>query len=340
MLVILVFGPCLFYVAWHQVRVPHGDPVYTSPHCTHMTSPLVGVSLPVLADIMGRVTWFPFLIGVWSDQWVWASLVTLVYHFMVYLPLREASPAITAAQTFPSLEDEPTARQMYMIIMPIVAVSAALVGAIVRRLIRVPFHYVPIAHLIRSVWPIHAAILPESDQPLLTKAEQKRIVNHKQALEPISKRYSIYATVAFVVAVGGSLAAQEIYAWVHGGGVALDWLMAFLPLVLTTVFLIPTLFFDPHETYALFGLGGGVRTRALIAAGKIVACTALSTAIPQIVALYVRNVNVVILSGSMVIVGILLVAVLLSMNLFKDTPELYKGSPPRPETTHKGIVHV
>lgn len=306
-----------------------------------MTSPLVGASLPVLADIMGRVTWFPFLASVWSDQWVWASLITLVYHFMIYLPLREASPAITAAQTFPSLEDEPTARQMYMIIMPIVAVSAALVGAIVRRLLRVPFHYVPIAHLIRSVWPIHAAILPDSDQPLLTKAEQKHaMVVHKQPLEPISKRYAIYATVAFVLAVGGSLASQEIYAWIHGGGVALDWLMAFLPLAVTILALIPSLFFDPHETYALFGLGAGVRTRALIAAGKIVGCTALSTAVPQIVALYIRNVNVVILSGSMVIVGILLVAVLLSMNLFKETPELYKGSPPHPENESSTKRHA
>jgi hypothetical protein len=290
------------------------------------TSPLVGTLYPVLADVMGRVTWFPFLVGLWSDQWPWASLVVLVYHFMVYLPLRQiANPALTAAQEFPSLESLPTARQMYMIIMPVVAISAALVGAVVRRLLRVPFHYVPIGRLIRTIWPVKEAYAYRVVVPVEAEPTPKVQGLYLGAVE-ISQRYSIYATIAFILALGGSLAAQEIYAWIHGGGATLDWILVFLPLAVTIVVLVPSFFFEPWETTAIFGTGEKVRTRALIAAAKIVAPTALVTCIPQIVAIYYRNVNVVILTGSMVIVGVFLLSMVLALTTLGDVPEGYKGA--------------
>ena len=296
------------------------------------TSPLVGTIWPVLADVMGRVTWFPFLFAFWTDQWLCAVSVTLAYHYIVYLPLRQISnPALTAAQIFPSLEDEPTARQMYMI-MAIVAIASAAVGSVVRRMERVPYHYVPISHLIRSMWPIKSVLLKNSDHPLLSDKNhtdnKKSDDEMSKVTPPISQRYTIYATIAFVLSVGGSLAAQEIYAWVHGGGSSLDWILAFIPLASSIVFQLPFLFFDPQETYALHGSGKSVRTRAIIAMVKIVLTTALVTAIPQIVAIYFRNMNVVILSGGMVIVGVLLISILLSMTLFTDAPEVYMGHPP------------
>lgn len=296
-------------------------------------SPLVGTVLPVLADVMGRVTWFPFLFALWTDQWPWASLITLVYHFMVYLPLRQISgPSLPAAQPFPSMEDEPTSRQMYMLIMPLVAIGASIVGAIVRRMLRVPFHYVPISHLIRSFWPIKSMLLSDSSHSLLIPHTDKTKDDKSSTITPpISQRYTIYATVAFVLSVGGSLVAQEIYAWVHGGGTTLDWILAFLPLAASIVFQLPFLFFDPIETYALHGHGPSVRTRSLLAAAKIVICTALVTSIPQIVAIYRRNMNIVLMSGGLVIVGVLMIAVLLNVVLFGDAPEVYMG---HPKNTH------
>lgn len=289
-----------------------------------MATPLVGTLYPVLADVVGRVTWFPFLVGLWTDQWVWGSLIGLVYHFMVYLPLREISnPALTAAQEFPSLEEDATARQFYMIVMPVCLLSAAVVGSIVRRLLKVPFHFVPIGRLIRNVWPIREALLTSETQPLVNQPTIR--TDASLGTVQISQRYSIYATVAFVLAVGGGLASQEIYAWVHGGGdLTLDWIMAFLPLVLSILVLIPCFFFDANETYAIFGTGAGVRTRALIAAGKIVGCTGLVTCIPQIVAIYVRNANAVILTASLCVVGALLISVVLANAVLGDIYEAYR----------------
>jgi len=287
-----------------------------------VATPLVGTAYPVLADIMGRVTWFPFLFALMSDQWVWAVMVMLVYHYNIYLPLRQiTNPALPAAQTFPSLETDPTARQLYMI-MALVGIGAAIAGAVVRRLLHVPFFYMPIAHLVREAWPLKAAVLTDATQSL---------IKHKTdslAVPPISKRYTIYATIAFVIAVGGSLASQEIYAWVHGGGDrTLDWVMAFIPTAAMLLALLPSFFFDANETYAIFGFGAGVRTRSIIAAAKMVLCTLLASAIPQIVALYIRNANVVIMTGGLVIVGIVGISFVLDRTLFADTPEMYKVRP-------------
>jgi hypothetical protein len=289
-------------------------------------NPLVGTILPVLADVMGRVTWFPFLFSLWTDQLPWALSITLIYHFMVYLPLRQISgPSLPAAQTFPSMEDEPTSRQMYMLIMPLMAIGSSIAGVIVRRMLRVPFHYVPISHLVRSFWPIKSMLLSDSSLSLFIPHIGKHKDEKSNITPPISQRYTIYATVAFVLSVSGSLVAQEIYAWVHGGGSVLDWILAFLPLAASIIFQIPFLFFDPHETYALHGSGPKVRARSFLAAAKIVICTALVTAIPQIVAIYRRNMNIVILSGGLVIVGVLMIAVLLNVVLFGDAPEVYMG---------------
>jgi len=287
-----------------------------------MTTPLVGTIQPVLADIMGRVTWFPFLIGLWSDQWPWGSLIILVYHFMVYLPLRQIYPALIAAQTFPSLEDDATSRQMYMIIMPSVAAGACMLGAVTRRFLRVPFHLVPMGHLIRNLWPL-SQFTPSAYASTNGLLQDSRPAPTPPP--PFSDRYAIYATVAFILSVGGSMASQEIYAWVHGGGDAIwDWVLAFIPVVAAILAFIPSFFFEPRETYALYGLGPHVRMRSVIAAAKVVGCTLLVTAVPQIVALYKRNMNVVLLSGSMMILGVVIIAFALSRTLFADTPEMYR----------------
>ncbi len=241
------------------------------------------------ADILPRVTLFPFLASFWlGGQWGWALGITLLYHIAVALPLRVILTEV-GVNTFPTLEilSKSDSFIQYVIGMPTMILVSALCGYLVYWALIMPKHLVPIAHFLTCCKGARK-IGKHTYETQTARIEAE--INY-----PVPDTYKIWSFVGLLLlTVLGSFVPYEVIVWMvpDGGGSILAVTMCVIPPVWSVIasligfyaFNLPNLFgYDEKKMYS---------RRVLITIAKIFAVHAVPSIGLYIVTFYRRNYHV------------------------------------------------
>lgn len=165
---------------------------------------LTGTKLPWLAtDVVTRVA-VPFLAAMWlGKRWPWAVMIILVYHFMIALPIRMTVPSsggtakqFSAALFHPANNGTTTTGQptmafvQYFVGIPLMAIIAAISGALCFYLYSLPKHLVPLGHTFTCL----RSVIHDTDGQTFDAADQQAYEEHN--VTPLA--YKVWATACFL----------------------------------------------------------------------------------------------------------------------------------------------
>lgn len=127
------------------------------------TSPLV----TYLAAYGPRVTLLPFTASLWFEgRFGFALMLTLVWHFVVAVPWQGLANVA-----------DPDVQLAYFVILPIMAVSFALLGFLLQRLLLLlPWHLTPVGHAFSSVF--RDKCRPREDDVAATAVPHSYLISH------------------------------------------------------------------------------------------------------------------------------------------------------------------
>jgi hypothetical protein len=245
--------------------------------------------LSYLADLVPRVTIFPFLGGFWLGRhWGWAIVIAVLYHIAISLPIRVLATSLVNVTPFNTtlVLSHNDAFTQYFLGMLCMIIVAAASGHTVSWLFILPHHMVPISHFFTCCW----------GQRRIGKStvELAKIRIEAENNIPVSEGYKAWALFGMcILTTLGSFLPYEIIIWLvpNGGASVPAVLMSVIPPLLAA--LVSLIGFFAFKVPNLFGYSKKeYKKRAGWAVAKITLVHLVPTLAVYVVIYFRRNYHV------------------------------------------------